>query len=322
MQEYRDAIAALTPWSGYVEKGFHVDFLGTRTNARFRPLLVRDERSMRGGHLVTAAPGIGDGANAEGWFEVVAALIAVRAARERFVMISLGAHYGAQLVGAQRLLQLVNPLPCTLVAVEAEPQNFAWISEHMRDNGIDPDAHWLVPMAISDTCDPVLFPVGAPGIGSNNCFSTNAAESRRIYADLIIRDGDPSAALRSLLVDNSTGLTQPVHPGMPQITEVKVVSALTLDELLGPFDIVDFIEADIQQSEIVVFPPFIDALRRKVRQIHIGTHGKDVHASLDRLFAEKGWDIVFSFEPSAQHECELGRFELNDGILTIRNPDL
>jgi hypothetical protein len=322
MQDYRGAFAGLTPWSGHVPQGYLADFLGTLTDIRFRPLSGLDRSSVGGGNVATSLPKLGDGSNGEGWFEAINWLSAAREARERFVMMSLGAHYGAQVVGVHRMLQHVNPMPSTLVAVEAEPENYAWISDHMRDNGIDPNVHWLVPMAISDSHEPVLFPVGAPGIGSNNCFSTNTANSRRIYADLIIRDGDPDTALRSLLVDNTTGFTQPVHPELPYMTEVKVVSAVTLEDLLGPFDRVDFIEADIQQSEIVVFPPFIDALRKKVRRIHIGTHGKDVHASLHSLFADNGWDIVFSFEPNAHHACALGRFELNDGVLTVRNPDL
>jgi hypothetical protein len=78
------------------------------------------------------------------------------------------------------------------------------------------------------------------------------------------------------------------------MAEIKLVSAITLRELLRPFERIDYLEADIQQSEIVVFPPFIDLLRKKVRRIHIGTHGKDVHWTLHDLFAENGWEIVFS----------------------------
>jgi hypothetical protein len=320
LREFQRELEILKPWSGQVPQGFLADFLGGLTDIRFRPLLGLDHSSAGGGHAATSLPTLGDGGNGEGWFEAVTWMAAAREARERFVMISLGAHYGAQLVGAHRMLQAVNPMPSTLVAVEAEPENFAWIADHMRDNGIDPDAQWLIPMAISSSREPVLFPVGSPGIGSNNCFATNAANSRRIYADLIVRDGNPETALRSLLVDNATGFTQPVHPGLPYMTEVKLVSAVTLEDLLGPFDRVDFIEADIQQSEIIVFPPFMDILRKKVRRIHIGTHGKDVHESLRSLFADSGWNIVFSFAPNAQHECGLGRFELNDGILTVTNP--
>jgi hypothetical protein len=31
---------------------------------------------------------------------------------------------------------------------------------------------------------------------------------------------------------------------------------------------------------------------------------------------------VFSFAPNAEHECDLGKFVLNDGVLTVTNPDL
>jgi hypothetical protein len=82
------------------------------------------------------------------------------------------------------------------------------------------------------------------------------------------------------------------------------------------------LESDIQQSEILVFPPFIDLLTRKVRRIHIGTHGKDVHQSLHQLFDQNGWDIVFSYEPNAKFDSPLGKFETNDGVLTVKNPTL
>jgi hypothetical protein len=92
--------------------------------------------------------------------------------------------------------------------------------------------------------------------------------------------------------------------------------------VLDPFERVDFLEADIQQSEIVVFPPFRRLLKRRVHRIHLGTHGKDVHESLVRMFADDGWDIVFSFEPESVHQIDIGAFATNDGILSVRNPDV
>ena len=68
------------------------------------------------------------------------------------------------------------------------------------------------------------------------------------------------------------------------MAEIKLVSAVTLRDVLAPFEFVDYLDSDIQQSEIIVFPPFLDLLKRKVRRIHIGTHGKDVHRSLHELF--------------------------------------
>ena len=262
---------------------------------------------------------IGDG---EGWFEAANWVLAAREARQNYVMMTLGACYGAQAVGAYRILQQLNPMPCTLIAVEPVPENFEWVERHFRDNGIDPARHWLVPHAISGSNEPVLFPIGAPGSGAQNCISTNDDAARRHYADEFIKGGQAEVALRNLLLHNTTGITKDLVPGHDFTAEVKLVSAITLNELLGPFERVDYLESDIQQSEITVFPPCIDLLRRKVRRIHIGTHGRDTHWALHDLFERKGWQIVFSFEPNATHQTALGSFETNDGVLTVRNPDL
>ena len=63
-------------------------------------------------------------------------------------------------------------------------------------------------------------------------------------------------------------------------------------------------------------------LKRKVRRIHIGTHGKDVHWTLHKLFEKNGWEMLFSYEPNSVHQSALGQFITNDGILTVRNPHL
>jgi hypothetical protein len=95
---------------------------------------------------------------------------------------------------------------------------------------------------------------------------------------------------------------------------------VTLGDILGPLRRVDFLEVDVQQSEIEVIPPFIGLLTRKVRRIHIGTHGASIHGQLRTLFIRAGWEIVFDYAPDAQHDTELGAFPTSDGILTARNP--
>jgi len=319
LERYADVFKGVEPWSGVVPAGYLVDFLGILTDARFRVPFGLDPAKVGGGSVTTRLPVIEDG---EGWFEAFNWIEAAREARGRYVMITLGACYAAQAVGAYRALQILNPMPCKLVAVEPEPENCQWIRRHMRDNGIDLDDHWLVSLAISERNDPVLFPVGSPGTGAQNCVSTNEQIAREIYAREIIGTGRVEEALRNLLIRNTTGLTKDLVPGSNFMAEIKLVSAVTLGDILGPFDCVDYLESDIQQSEILVFPPFIDLLKRKVRRIHIGTHGKDVHRSLHRLFEEHGWDIIFSYEPNAKFDSPLGKFTTNDGVLTVRNPAL
>lgn len=319
LKKYADAFRGMTPWSGVVPVGYQVDFLGDLTDANFRVPFGVDPAKVGGGPVSTRLPVIEDG---EGWFEAVNWVEAAREARGRYVMMTLGACYAAQAVGAYRALQILNPMPCKLVAVEPEPENCQWIRRHMRNNGIDPDDYWLVPLAMSNTNDPVLFPVGCPGTGAQNCVSTNEPISREVYAREIIAAGRVEDALRNLLTRNSTGLTKDLVPGHNFMAEIKLISAVTLADLLGPFERIDYIEVDMQQSEILVIPPFIDLLKRKARRIHIGTHGKEVHWALYQLFDRQGWDIVFCYEPNARHSSPLGPFETNDGVLTVLNPDL
>ena len=106
-----------------------------------------------------------------------------------------------------------------------------------------------------------------PGLAANNCYSTNERAARVQYAEEFIARGMAATAeaLRSLLMNNTTGLMKDLVAGHDFKAEIKLISSITLNELLGPFDMVDYLESDIQQSEILVFPPFIDLLRRKVR---------------------------------------------------------
>lgn len=329
LEAFADVFKGIAPWSGDVPPQFIVDFLGMQIDIEFHPMLFTDPNFkpevVGGSFEQTVIPRLADArtpADAEAWFEAVDWVVSAREAHDQYVMITLGANYGAQAVGAFRALQTVNPMPYKLVAVEPVPGNIEWIRRHMQNNGIDPDQQWIVPLAISDTIEPVFFPVGAPGVGSNNCYSTNERAARMQYAEEFIAGGKSDEALRNLLMNNSTGITKRIVSGYDFDAEIKLVSSITLEELLSPFDRIDLLEADIQQSEILVFPPFIDLLSRKVRRIHIGTHGGDVHTALHELFADHGWDIVFSFKPNSKFESPLGDFETNDGVLTVRNPRL
>jgi hypothetical protein len=319
LQEFANVFDGIKPWAGKVRKGYQVDFLGILTDAKFREMFGVNPATTGGTDVETRLPRIEDG---EGWFEAANWVLAARAARGRFVMVTLGACYGAQAVGSCRAMQLLNPMPYRLVAVEPEPDNYEWTRRHMQDNGIDPDDQWLIKLAISTRNDPVLFPIGSPGSGAQNCVATNEGSSRRIYADEIIRAGRSADVLRNLMTTNSTGITKDLVEGGNFPAEIKMVSAITLQDILSPFDVVDYVESDIQQSEILVFPPYMTLLKRKVRRVHIGTHGREVHTTLLQLFEKDGWDIVFNFEPNSSFTSALGKFSTNDGVLTAVNPDL
>ena len=158
----------IEPWSGSAPGGPRVDFLGVRTAHEFLPLTSFPPGEKLDRQETTELPAVTDG---EPWFEAVNWVEAARAARGQFTMVTLGANYGAQAVGAYAALRALNPMPCMLVAVEPVPENLDWTRRHMRDNGIDPEQHWLIGSCISDTNAPMLFPVGSPGSGAQNGFA-------------------------------------------------------------------------------------------------------------------------------------------------------
>jgi hypothetical protein len=335
LEDFKNTFDVVTPWAGEVPPGYSVDFQGTLTDVTFRRRWRGDASTIGGRYIQTSLPSL-DNMTArrsfeivdwlgEGWFEAVNWYVAAREARDRFVMVTLGAWHGSQAVGSYRALQCVNPMRCKLVAVEPLAENVELVRRHFRNNGIDPDHVWLIPMIISGTNNPVLFADGPRRMGAQNCISTNELVVREDYYKRLVRSEKAEQALENLLLRNRTGITIPgrdLGDGNMLEAEIKYVSAVTLNDVLGPFEIVDYLESDIQESEILVFPPFMDLIKRKVRRVHIGTHGKAVHWSLHELFARDGWEVVFNYEPETVHHTILGTFQTADGLLTFKNPIL
>jgi FkbM family methyltransferase len=308
-------LSRVTPWSGHVADGYATDFLG----------ILRDEKFLwnntgpftpGGGYVTPELPTLAT--FGETYFEIADWFYSALDASDRYVAVSLGAAYGSQLVGAWKTLQAVNPMPAHLVAVEPVPVNCEWTRKHMSDNGINPDEHSIIQAALGPDNEPILFPIGAPGTGVTSAIGVNSASSRQVYVELFQQSDQSERILRNIFLFNSTGVSQELGAGY--IGELKFVSALTLRDVLSPFDRIDLLEVDIQRSELDVIAPCFDTVNRKVRRVHIGTHGRDIHAALRALFANAGWQIVFDYAPDSSHKTTRGVLELGDGILTARNP--
>src|SRR5580704_15869294 len=308
-------LGKVTPWSGYAPDGYMTDFLGILTDENF--LWTKAVPFTPGGGYVTPErPTLAT--FGETYFEIADWFYSALDATDRYVAVSLGAAYGFQLVGAWKTLQAVNPMPAHLVAVEPVPVNCQWTRKHMVDNGINPDEHSIIQAALGADNEPILFPIGAPGTGVTSAIGVNAAASRQVYVDLFRKSDQSERILHNIFLFNSTGVSQEL--GLGYTGELKFVSALTLRDVLSPFERIDLLEVDIQRSELDVIAPGFDIVNRKVRRVHIGTHGRDIHAALRALFSDAGWQIVFDYPPDCRHKTERGVLELGDGILTARNP--
>jgi len=316
---FLDIFDGMEPFSGYVDKGYVIDFVGQRADGEFHKIWGVNPEKIGDCELQTILPNLSDG---EGWFEYFNWVAAAREARGSYVMMTLGSCYGGQAVGSYLALQALNPMPAMLVAVDAVPENMAMTRKQFRDNGIDPDEHWMVDAAMSGDNKPVLFPVGTPGLCAQSCTQCNSGAGRMTILDMANRNGTMEHLAQSLLLRNSTGLVVDLEPGSDRDypAEITFVSAVTLRDLLTPFPRVDYVEADLQESEGLVFPPAMDLLTRKVRRVHLGTHTDTTHEVLEGMFRERGWDILFSYKPHQTYETPHATFEMNDGVITAVNP--
>lgn len=147
---HHPALLEFEPWRGESDGRFFHDFLGVRTDPRFRTQFVPDPPGpVDPGYPVPH----------QEYLELAFVLEGVLDARNApgFSMAELGAGYGTWLVTAARAMRLLGGPPAHLVGVEMVPQHLEWMAEHFRNNGIDPEEHTLIHAAVTDRAGPVRF---------------------------------------------------------------------------------------------------------------------------------------------------------------------
>jgi len=214
-----------------------------------------------------------------------------------FTMIELGAGFGrwlANAAGALRSIIAENGSPARLsaprlIAVEAEPQHYEWIAQHLADNDIafDPaDLHWA---ASAPSDGEVMFYCGASAAWwGQEIVRPHRRQVRHV-------EGRPVGQLR--------------------------VPALSLTTLLRGLTEVDLIDADIQGAEFEVFSAAGAALDRCVGRIIVATHHREVEASL-RDFMERDlrWTCEMDFAGGGINDTPVGPIRFEDGLQVWRNP--
>ena len=99
-----------------------------------------------------------------------------------------------------------------------------------------------------------------------------------------------------------------------------VVNAVSLNTLLRPLQIVDFIDLDVQGVELEVLETAAQELDAKVKRVHVGTHGPKIEEGLRSLFDRLGWKCLRCFPSSASADTEFGLISFSDGVQTWLNP--
>jgi len=269
-----------------VKRGFRAYFIGDIIDGRFNSIVRPDETQgdeTKDRYLETRYPPLG-----EETFEWIALLSAVLDAQDHFIMIEAGSGFGRWLIRAVCALRQKRPrIPFTLVGIEAEPTHFAWMAEHFRNNGVDPEQHRLIHAAIG-------------------------ADSQ--IAELLVND-DPSSWYGQTLRTTHDGR---YASGYRSIS----VPSISLNTLLSEYDQVDLLDMDIQGAEEQAVQDGIDAVTAKVGRVFIGTHAPHIDTLLNELFASRGWRCVHRYPCLTTSMTEFGEVEFQDGVQHWVNPAL
>jgi len=214
-------------------------------------------------------------------FEWMALLDAITEATTDFTMLELGAGFGRWTVRAAAAIRRYRPdVTYRLVAVEAEPTHFEWLTMHTADNH-------LRPRSAVGRCELI-----------NAAVSENAGEEPFYF-------GDPAAWYGQALV-------RPDNRGAD--ASVRPVETITLSSLLEPLDSVDLIDLDVQGAELEVLREAASSLGR-VRRIYVETHSEAIDESLAGVFqsAEGEWSLIVSAPLGARRRTPLGEAIFTDG---------
>jgi hypothetical protein len=205
------------------------------------------------------------------------------------------------MVNAVHMLRAVRPMPYRLLGVEGDPHLGAVMTEYFRENGVGSTS---------------LTHINAV-VGANSAITSVATIDAFVAA--INDGGHAERAVASLLRDGTTRITTTLA-GTGVQAELRLMSSVTLGDLLGPLDCVDYLEIDIQAAEYRALPPFIDLIARRVGWIHLGAHTQVVHDAMAGMFKSNGFRIEIDWNPEPTYETPDGSFRTQDGVLAVANP--
>lgn len=276
---HHPALLKFPRWEGESDGQFSHDFLGVRTDVRFRPQFRPDPA----GPMAPDYP-----SPHAAYFELVFVLQSILDDRgERpFTIVEVGAGYGYWLAVASRALQRLEAVPARLVGVEMVPQHFEWMAEHLRNNGVDPADARLIHAAASDVTGSASF----------------------------VPEPDPALSFGHRLFDRAGGDDAgPTGGGEIQIPCIR------LSELVEEYDSIDLVHIDVQGEERRILPDALASLAGRARRVLVATHGNGIHRQLRRLFQGGDWKLEFDFGCRKRVRTPFGDVRFLDGMLAAVN---
>jgi FkbM family methyltransferase len=283
------------PVRGEPQEGFIVDFLGVRTRVSHAlPFADLDGRVFG-----TPAP-VNDFFHAE-TIEYVGLLKSVLTAKDRYVALELGAGWGPWLISGAAAAKRRGISDIRLHGIEGDPEHFAAMETHFRDNGLDPTHHRLDNAAIGVKSGRATWPKLA------NPSDDFAARPLACSADDGTSTGNAKAAdYRGAIFD-----------------EWVDVEMLSFNSVLEREPLWDLVHIDVQGSETELCASSAEILSQRVRWLVIGTHSRKIDGDLIDLFFRHRWILENEKPARFEYNYNWGSLEamtIVDGTQVWRNP--
>lgn len=293
-------------YEGPAQAGYVIDFLGVKT----RPSFVRgmpEEGGLEGYPPASYKGGV---------VEWAGVLRAVLEAEDQLVAVELGAGWGPWLVSSARAAALKGIHDVRLVGVEGCKEHCDFMVTHFQDNGLDPKDHRIIHGVVGTTNGVAHFPVvaepaanyGARALADpSQAELTNGHGSSSLFRRLTRKSWWAARQGIKTIVNGSNGMVQ--------------VPRYSLPTLLEPFTKVDLLHVDIQGDEYDVLASARRVVKKKVKRLVIGTHGRDIEQKLfDQLASQS---MVLESDEACHFTQHGDRMALQrDGCQVWRNPDL
>ncbi len=292
------------PFEGKVPINFIVDFVGCRILETIFPEELSQHRTSE--YIRTEWP-VFD----EEYYEWVDLLEAVTVAKDRFVMLELGAGIGRWAIRGALAARIrgIDIDKIRLGLVEPEPLHLDFLKQFLSDNGIPEEIVDVYPGAIGEDPGTVLFVV-------KKHFQSTADHPREWYGQAKVPAdwGHVSVAKNAYfghdlyISANGQGAIE-----VPQFAASK---------LIRNYEHIDLVDLDVQGQEFVALYAAIDALSQRAKRLHIGTHGPEIERDLREMLKANRWECLRDYACGQTSETPKGSIYFQDGIQTWINPRL
>ena len=255
------------------------DFLGAVTRVNYLPEFHGWKAGTTEGAPGTPTAGI------HPLPEWIGTLRSVAEARDRLVAVELGMGWAPWLVTSAVAARRRGITAVRLIGVEGSEGHLRFAEQHLRDNGLDPEAHVLMHAVVGCSDGIARFP--------------RLDDPRADYGARAAFDGAPT---------QSDGWIE--------------TKSVTLATLLKDEPLVDLLHSDIQGAEADVVAQSLPLLNQRVRRLIIGTHSRQIEGRLFALLGDAGW-ILEHEQPCDIGQSEDGQFRIRaDGEQIWRNANL